>query len=108
MSAGASARRPPGESWRIRLPTGVRSPFEVYINGVRQELGRDYRIEQGELVFGRELVKHKTSLWAWFLGAWGIGTYKRNDEIDIRYSLDGRTMVKQVTEVIPPSARPPA
>ena len=25
--------------WRVKLPAGVRSPFEVYVNGVRQELG---------------------------------------------------------------------
>jgi hypothetical protein len=89
--------------WRVKLPPGVRSPFDVYVNGVRQELGPDYRISSGELLFGRELVKQKLGFWAWFLGVWGIGTYKRNDEIDIRYELQGKPMVAQVEEVIPPS-----
>ena len=89
--------------WRVKLPTGVRSPFEVYVNGVRQELGRDYRIAQGDLVFDRELVRQRLGAWAWFMGFWGIGTYKRNDEIDIRYEADGRPMVAQVREIIPPS-----
>jgi hypothetical protein len=93
--------------WRVKLPPGVRSPFDVYVNGVRQELGPDYRISSGELLFGRELVKQKLGFWAWFLGVWGIGTYKRNDEIDIRYELGGKPMVAQVEEVIPPS-RPPS
>ena len=88
--------------WRVKLPPGVRAPFEVYINGVRQELGRDYRIQAGELVFGRELVQQKLKPWEWFMGLWGIGTYKRNDEVDIRYELEGRPTVAQGLEVIPP------
>jgi hypothetical protein len=90
--------------WRVKLPSGVRTPFEVYVNGVRQELGTDYRIEAGDLVFGRELVQQKLSPWEWFMGLWGIGTYKRNDEVDIRYELDGRPTVAQGLEVIPPPA----
>ena len=46
--------------WRVKLPPGVRSPFEVYVNGVRQELGTDYRISEGELLFERELVRQTT------------------------------------------------
>jgi hypothetical protein len=48
-------------------------------------------------------VRQKLSLWAWFLGAWGIGTYKRNDEIDVRYELDGRPMVAHGLDVIGPA-----
>ncbi|HUE25998.1 MAG TPA: hypothetical protein VMP89_04440 [Solirubrobacteraceae bacterium] len=87
----------------VKLPPGVRRPFEVYVNGVPQELGRDYRVSEGELVFTRELVQQKLGLRAWLLGFWGIGTYKRNDEVDIRYELDGRPMVAHVTDVTPPS-----
>lgn len=89
--------------WQVSLPAGVRTPFEVYVNGVRQELGVDYRIADGKLVFQRELVRQKLGAWAWFLGAWGIGTYKRNDEIDIRYELDGAPMVAHALEITPPS-----
>ncbi len=89
--------------WRVKLPSGIRSPFEVYVNGVRQELGTDYRISSGELLFERELVRQRLSGWAWFLGFWGIGTYKRNDEIDIRYEREGQARVAQGLEIIPPS-----
>ena len=41
-------------------------------------------------MFERELVQQKLGPWAWFLGFWGIGTYKRNDEVDVRYEIDGR------------------
>jgi hypothetical protein len=88
--------------WRVKLPPGVRSPFEVYINGVRQELGPDYRISSGELLFERELVQQKLGAKAWLMGFWGIGTYKRNDEVDIRYELDGLPTVAHALEIIPP------
>lgn len=91
------------EHWRVKLPAGVRSPFEVYVNGVRQELGVDYRISEGELLFGRELIRQKLGPWAWVLGFWGIGTYKRNDEVDIRYEVGGQPMVAHALEIIPPS-----
>jgi hypothetical protein len=89
--------------WRAKLPPGVRPPFEVYVNGVPQELGADYRISGGELLFERELVRQRLGMRAWLLGFWGIGTYKRNDEIDVRYEADGRPMVFRINEIIPPS-----
>jgi hypothetical protein len=89
--------------WRVKLPPGVRTPFDVYVNGVRQELGRDYRISEGELVFDRELVQQKLGAKAWLLGFWGIGTYKRNDEVDVRYELGGVPTVAHALEIIPPS-----
>jgi hypothetical protein len=88
--------------WRVKLPPGIRSPFEVYVNGVPQELGVDYRVSGGELLFERELVSQKLGFWAWFVGFWGIGTYKRNDEVDVRYELDGQATVAHALEIIPP------
>jgi hypothetical protein len=85
----------------VKLPPGVRTPFEVYVNGVLQELGSDYQVEGGEVVFGRELVQQKLGLWAWFIGFWGVGTYKRNDEVDIRYEVDGHPMVAHALRLSP-------
>jgi hypothetical protein len=90
------------QHWRVKLPPGVRSPFEVYVNGVKQELGTDYQVSAGELLFERELVNQKLGARAWLLGFWGIGTYKRNDEVDIRYERDGAPMVAHALEIIPP------
>jgi hypothetical protein len=87
----------------VTLPPGIRPPFEVYVNGVRQELGTDYRISSGDLLFERELVRQKLGVRAWLIGMWGIGTYKRNDEIDVRYELDGRPMVANKLTITPPS-----
>jgi hypothetical protein len=90
------------KGWRVPLPSGVRTPFEVYVNGVRQELGVDYSVSEGELVFERELVKEKLGLKAWLLGMWGIGTYKRNDEIDVRYEVNGQPMLAHALDILPP------
>ena len=52
---------------------------------MRQELGDDYRSSDGALVFERELRKDRISGWRWFLGAWGVGTYRQDDSVDVRY-----------------------
>jgi hypothetical protein len=81
-------------SSRVRLPPGVRAPYTVYVNGVRQELGRDYNVEEGTLVFDRELVQEgKLGFWRWFWGAWGIGTYRRDDQVDVAWEADDRPHV---------------
>ncbi|HWE15075.1 MAG TPA: hypothetical protein VG365_16240 [Solirubrobacteraceae bacterium] len=98
-----TARQHQARQWRVPLPPGIRPPFEVYVNGVRQELGADYHVSEGELVFGRELVRQKLSGWAWLIGFWGIGTYKRNDEVDVRYERDGQPMVAHALDIKPPA-----
>ena len=86
----------------VRLPPDVRSPFEVYINGVRQEPGVDYAVESGALVFGRELRKDKISGWRWFLGAWGVGTYRQHDSVDVRYTAaDGSPRLAEGLDIEP-------
>ena len=86
---------------RVPLPPDVREPFEVYVNGVHQELGTDYGYRENALHFDRELRKDKISGWRWFLGAWGVGTYRQNDSVDIRYTLDGRPKVAEGLEIEP-------
>jgi hypothetical protein len=79
---------------RVRLPRAVSRPFTVFVNGVRQEEGRDYRVEGRALVFERELVQEgKLGFWRWFWGAWGIGTYRRDDQVDVAWEVDGRPQV---------------
>jgi hypothetical protein len=84
-----------------RLPPHVHRPFEVYISGVPQTEGVDYVVEGRDLVFERELRKDKISGWRWFLGAWGVGTYRQNDSVDVRYTLDGRPMVAEGLDITP-------
>jgi hypothetical protein len=83
------------------LPPQVQRPFEVFISGVPQQEGTDYTVEGRDLVFERELRKDKVSGWRWFLGAWGVGTYRQNDSVDIRYTLNGRPLVAEGLEIEP-------
>ena len=78
----------------VRLPRAVTPPFTVFLNGVRQEEGEDYRVEDGALVFERELVQEgKLGFWRWFLGAWGIGTYRKDDQVDVAWDAGGHPHV---------------
>jgi hypothetical protein len=87
---------------KVLLPPGVREPFTVFVNGVRQEPGRDYTVAAGALVFDRTLVKERRlGFWKWFLGAWGIGTYGRNDQVDVTWEVDGMPRVAHALDVEP-------
>lgn len=86
--------------WRVPLPPGVAPPFTVFVNGVRQEPGRDYEVAGRALLFNRALVKEgKLGFWKWFWGAFGIGSYGRNDVVDVAY--DGG--LAHALEIEPPS-----
>ena len=52
------------------------------------------------LVFERDLRKDKISGWRWLLGAWGVGTYRQNDSVDVRYEApDGSPRVAEGLEI---------
>ena len=72
-----------------------------------QHEGADYDIAPAgdALLFRRELAQEgRLGFWRWFLGAWGIGTYRRNDVVDVRYTLEGRTLVAHGLTVKAPIA----
>ena len=84
----------------VRLPRAVRPPFQVYLNGVPQEQGTDYTINEDALVFAKELRKDRISKWRWFLGAWGVGTYRQDDSVDVRYErADGTPAVAEKLDI---------
>ena len=69
------------ESWTVPLPAGVTEPFEVYVNGVRQEPGVDFS-ELG-------------------------GTSRKNDSVDVVYEAGGRRVVASGLPIIPPGGPEP-
>jgi hypothetical protein len=84
----------------VRLPGAVRPPFQVYLNGVPQREGADYTVDADALVFERELKTDRISKWRWFLGAWGVGTYRQDDSVDVRYErADGTPAVAEKLDI---------
>jgi hypothetical protein len=83
------------ERTRVELPPGVGREFEVFLNGVRQLEGRDFRRDGASLVFDRPLAREgRLGFWRWlslFLGV--AGTYRQNDTVDVVYELGGRRTV---------------
>ncbi len=88
----------------VKLPSHVPSDgIEVFVNGVPQRPGSDYAVRGRELVFERELRKEgRLGLWRWFLGAWGIGTYRQNDSVDVRFEAGGRPQLAEGLPIEPP------
>ena len=92
----------------VRLPAGVTAPFDVYVNGVPQREGTDFSVSDGRLHFGRELAKEgKLGFGRWLMGAFGVGTYRQNDSVDVRYERDGRPMLAEGLEIESPAASSP-
>ncbi len=83
------------EHTRVELPVGVGDHVEVFINGVPQQAGRDYRRTGNELLFDRPLAREgKLGFWRWlslFLGV--AGTYRQNDSVDVVYDVNGQRVV---------------
>ena len=79
----------------VRLPGDVTRPFEVYVNGVPQREGADYRVEAGSLVFERPLAQEgRLGFWRWARILVGVaGTYRQNDSVDLVYESGGRRLV---------------
>jgi hypothetical protein len=91
------------EKWRVRLPKGVREPYSVFVNGVRQHEGPDYEVRGGVLEFDRPLTKEgQLGFGRWFLGAWGIGTYRKNDTVDVAWEVDGQPRVAHALDIEKP------
>ncbi len=88
---------------RVRLPTGVTRPFEVYVNGVGQREGVDFEVAEGALVFSRELHQEgRLGFWRWASMVFGAaGTYRRNDVVDVTYEHQGRRGVASGLRVEP-------
>jgi hypothetical protein len=76
---------------RVPLPPSVGRPLEVYVNGVRQREGGDFRLEDGALVFTRELRQEgRLGFWRWASIVLGVaGTYRQNDVVDVIYESAG-------------------
>ena len=77
---------------RVKLPYRAEPPYRVFVNGIPQQEGKDFKVVGDELHFARTLEKEKLGLGRWtaiFLGL--FGSYGQNDQVDVQYQLGGRT-----------------
>jgi hypothetical protein len=83
------------ERSRVELPPQVGTSFEVFLNGVLQEPGKDFRREGSTLVFERPLAREgRLGFWRWLSLLLGVaGTYRQNDSVDVVYEAGGRRVV---------------
>ena len=88
---------------RVRLPRGAEPPFAVFINGVRQQLGADYEIHGGEVVFSRPILKEKKlGGIRWLSMLVGVaGTYRKHETVDVQFTRAGKTELVSDLEVLP-------
>ena len=79
---------------RVRVPRGAKEPIRVYINGMEQTRGEDYRLHEGDIVFKDPILKEDLSELSPFrklvLGLGLVGSYQRNETVDVEYMLEGR------------------
>ncbi len=82
------------DRWLVPLPSGAEPPYRVWVNGVPQSEGRDYRVLEHALAFERPLAKERLGFWRWtamFLSL--FGTYRQNDSVDVHWAAGGRDRV---------------
>jgi hypothetical protein len=94
----------------VQLPQGAQPPYRVFLNGVPQEEGRDYRVEGDTLVFPRRLQKEgRLGAFRWtaiFLGL--FGTYRQNDSVDVQYTQNGVQQLATYLDIVRPDEGDPA
>jgi hypothetical protein len=80
---------------RVDLPSHVRPPYEVFVNGVPQTEGTDYQVVGSTLVFPRALAREgRLGFWRWASMALGIaGTYRKHEAVTVVFEHEGRRMV---------------
>jgi hypothetical protein len=83
------------ERSRVKLPSAVGDRYEVYVNGVRQEPGRDFDRIGETLVFRRTLAQEgRLGPVRWLSMLLGIaGTYRQHENVDVVYEVGGRRTV---------------
>jgi hypothetical protein len=99
----------PDEVWSVPLPAGVTEPYEVFVNGVRQEPGVDYSAFGDVLRFSRPLAREgRLGLLRWASMFFGVaGTYRKNDSVDVVYEAGGKRVVASGLPIIPPAGPEP-
>ena len=88
---------------RALIPRRAEPPLKIYIDGVEQVEGSDYSIRGREVVFARPILKEqKLSGFRWLAMLIGVvGTYRKNETVDIEYRSGAGTKLASDVEIIP-------
>jgi hypothetical protein len=88
----------------VKLPKGAEAPYVVFVNGIEQREGDDYRVSAGEIVFTRDIVKEEVGKGRWLAMYLGLfGTYRKNETIDLQFQRGGKTELLSDLPVQPTS-----
>jgi hypothetical protein len=93
---------------QVDLPEVVGESFEVFVNGIPQVEGRDFTRVGRSLVFDRKLQQEgRLGFWRWLSIVLGIaGTYRKNDSVDVVFTVNGRRTVASLAPREPAGASP--
>lgn len=86
----------------MRLPRGAERPISVFINGIEQTEGTDWKLHSGEIVFSRQIIKEQLGrgrVIAMLLGL--FGSYAENETVDVHFSYKGQMKAISDAEVLP-------
>jgi hypothetical protein len=87
---------------RVQLPRGAERPIRIYVNGIEQSEGDDYLVNAGTVLFNRPIIKEeKLSGLRWLSMLVGVvGTYRKNESVDVEYTSKGETKLISDAEVL--------
>lgn len=90
---------------RVPLPNGAQKPIEVYVNGMLQQEGEDYTLVGQGVVFRDPILKedleHLGFIRKMVLGFGLVGSYQKDETVDVEYRLGGRTQLASDLKVLP-------
>jgi hypothetical protein len=95
--------------WTVPLPPAAEPPYRVFVNGVPQREGVDYEVAGRALAFRRHLEKEgELGFWRWFAMFMSLfGTYRKNDSVDVEYSVRGQRRLAVALDIVPPEGNAP-
>ena len=68
----------------------------------RRDSGGLATLVQAEKLMQIAILLPSAAFIGWLLGAWGVGTYRQNDSVDVRYeAADGSPRVAEALEIEP-------
>lgn len=96
---------------RVRLPRGAERPITVFINGTEQVEGTDYEIAGDVISFREPIMKEDLhelgTVRKIVLGLGLVGSYQKNEVVDVQYAIGGRTHLASDLPVVPDDQRAP-